>query len=115
MRGSRAVMKMGNIFADIPARLPKESFDSIVRRPGIQIERIVSKGQKSKLGFWYRQRRNEWVIVLKGRAKLRFEGEPELVVLKAGDYVLIPAGARHRVEWTLPKRETVWLTVWYSS
>ncbi|MHB8901737.1 MAG: cupin domain-containing protein [Thermoguttaceae bacterium] len=39
------------------------------------------------------------------------EGEPRL--LGAGDHVRIPAGKRHRVEWTSPREPTVWLAVFY--
>jgi cupin 2 domain-containing protein len=33
--------------------------------------------------------------------------------MKAGDYVEIPAHTRHRVEWTDPDEDTVWLAVYY--
>jgi cupin 2 domain-containing protein len=53
--------------------------------------------------------------LLKGEAKLLFEGETQPVHLKAGDHVTIPAHRRHRVEWTTPKEPTVWLAVFYGS
>jgi cupin 2 domain-containing protein len=88
-----------------------EDFTALLARPGLKIERIVSRGQASPPGFWYDQPRNEWVIVLKGGAGLRFEDEPSERVLGAGDYVFIPARKRHRVEWTAPLEATVWLAV----
>jgi cupin 2 domain-containing protein len=106
-------MKKENIFAAIPKRIPEEVVTRIVGGKGIAIERIVSKGQKSNPGFWYDSPRNEWVLVLKGAAKLRLEGRKALVVLRAGDHLLLPAHRRHRVEWTMPGRETVWLAVWF--
>ena len=62
-------------------------------------------------GFWYDQAWNEWVIVLKGNAKLQFEHEPAARTLSTGDYVFIPARKRHRVEWTEPQQPTIWLAV----
>ena len=104
--------KAGNLFADISGPgAGEEAFSEILARPGFKIERIVSRGQASPPGFWYDQAWNEWVIVLKGTAALRFEDEPAGRTLGAGDYVFIPARKRHRVEWTDPKQPTVWLAV----
>lgn len=50
-------------------------------------------------------------IVLRGRAHLRFKGACEKLDLRAGDYRFIPSRTCHRVEWTHPRRKTVWLTV----
>ena len=52
-------------------------------------------------------------MVVKGEAKLRFERDDELLTLSAGEYVHIPAHVRHRVEWTPPDTETIWLAVYY--
>jgi cupin 2 domain-containing protein len=106
-------IQAGNLFADIStASSPEnEDFAGILARPGLKIERIVSHGQASPPGFWYDQPQNEWVIVLKGSAGLRFEDEAAARTLNAGDYVFIPAGKRHRVEWTAPAEPTVWLAV----
>jgi cupin 2 domain-containing protein len=79
----------------------------------VRIERIVSKGHSSPESGWYDQEENEWVVVLKGAAKLRFEQDGKLVELDAGDYINIPARVRHRVEWTNPEMETVWLAFFY--
>jgi cupin 2 domain-containing protein len=61
--------------------------------------------------FWYDEDQHEWVVVLKGAARLRFEDEP--VEMKPGDFVNIPAHRKHRVEWTTPDEPTVWLAVFY--
>jgi cupin 2 domain-containing protein len=106
-------VQAGNLFADISAASSpeKEDFAEILARPGLKIERIVSHGHRSPEGFWYDQPQDEWVIVLKGSAGLRFEDEGSARTLNAGDYVFIPAGKRHRVEWTDPQLPTVWLAV----
>ncbi|MBU6529261.1 cupin domain-containing protein (plasmid) [Methylocystis sp. MJC1] len=76
-----------------------------------RIERIVSTGQASPLGFWYDQEQTEWVVLLSGSAGLMFEGEDALHILRSGSYVEIPAHLRHRVEWTDAAEPTVWLAV----
>ena len=100
-----------NIFADIPARLPEELFECIIKRDNIFIERIVSNGHVSPAGQWYDQTGDEWVILLQGQATLLFEKNQQLVKLAPGDYLFIPAHTRHRVEWTQPDFNTVWLAV----
>jgi cupin 2 domain-containing protein len=77
------------------------------------LERIVSTGQATPEGRWYDQERNEWVAVLSGSAGLLFEGEAGIRVLRPGDHVLIPAHRRHRVAWTDPQQQTVWLAIHY--
>ena len=39
----------------------------------MRIERIVSTGQSSPPGFWYDQADDEFVVLLSGSARLRFE------------------------------------------
>ena len=56
---------------------------------------------------------NEFVLVVQGSAGLKFEGEDDIVVLTAGDYLNIGSHVRHRVEWTDPSCETIWLAVHY--
>jgi hypothetical protein len=40
-----------------------------------------------------------------------FEGNDNIIELEPGDYINIPAHLKHRVEWTDPDIETVWLAV----
>ena len=104
---------MKNLFHDIPTELPEEAVEVLVETSGHRIERIVSQGHASPEGFWYDQNQNERVIVLKGAAKLRFDGDDEAVEMRPGDFVNIPAHKRHRVEWTTPDEPTIWLAVFY--
>lgn len=106
------MVHLENVFADIPDDLPKELIQPLVVTPGLRIERIVSLGHASPEGFWYDQDDGEWVLLLKGAALLRFEGE-EPIELRPGSFVNIPAHRRHRVEWTDPGEPTVWLAVHY--
>ena len=101
----------GNLFHDLPTQLPDEVVQTILAAAQVRIERIVSHGHASPEGFWYDQDRHEWVVVLKGAARLRFEDR--MVEMKPGDFMNIPAHKRHRVEWTTPDEPTIWLAVHY--
>ena len=102
-----------NIFSNIPEQSTDEFSEELVRSPSTTIERIVSHGHASPKSFWYDQESDEWVMLLKGRAKVLFAGSRPSVELHAGDYLDIPAHTKHRVEWTDPKEDTVWLAVHY--
>ena len=102
---------MPNLFCDLPDDLSKEFIETLAEGKNIRIERIVSHGQFSPEGFWYDQEQAEWVVVLKGEAKLLIEGAKEPVHLQVGDHFLIPAHQRHRVEWTSQNEPTIWLAV----
>jgi cupin 2 domain-containing protein len=101
----------GNIFEHILGEAQDEEFTELLAAEGLRIERIVSTGQASPPGFWYDQVRAEWVLVLSGTAGLLFEDEQTPRELKRGDYLLVPAGRRHRVEWTDATQPTIWLAV----
>ncbi len=106
------MIKAKNIFADIPADLISEFVETICDSPNLRIERIVSRGHKSEHGFWYDQKDNEWIIVIKGEAEIVFDSGHR-VHLTAGAYLNIPAHKRHRVSWTCEASNTVWLAVHY--
>ena len=105
----------GNLFAGLPVMparpVGEELFTELLARPGGRIERIVSTGQCSPPGFWYDQPEGEWVVVLRGAARLRFADETADRPLGPGDWVEIAPHRRHRVEWTAPDEVTVWLAV----
>lgn len=104
---------MNNIFAELPDNLEQEVFETLISNDGVKVERIISKGHKTEAGQWYYQDLNEWVMVLKGAARLVFEGG-ESVELNEGSYINIPAHQKHRVDWTDPTQETIWLAIHYS-
>lgn len=105
-------MHRSNIFESIPGQLDAEVFEDIVKSPRVRIERILSQGQRSPASGWYDQEEQEWVIMLRGQARILFEGGNE-ISLGGGDYVHIPAHTRHKVTWTTPDEVTVWLAVFY--
>jgi cupin 2 domain-containing protein len=102
-----------NLFAPLPAEIPAEIFQVLLKTRNFRLERIVSAGQATPPGEWYDQHTHEWVVLLTGGAGLRFEDEAKPRVLRPGDYLLIPAHRRHRVEWTDTAHPTVWLALHY--
>lgn len=104
-------MPLSNLFAHIPGSLPEELVHTLLTTSVIRIERIVSQGHASPPGFWYEQAENEWVLLIQGAAELRIEGQ--VIDLRPGDFVNLPAGQKHRVEWTSPDEPTIWLAVFY--
>jgi cupin 2 domain-containing protein len=107
--------KSRNILTDLPVALPDEVCETLAESGTVRIERIVSNGQVTPEGEWYDQERDEWVLLLAGSAYLLFDDGQPPRRLVAGDYVLIPAGFRHRVTWTHPAVKTVWLAVHFSA
>ncbi len=105
-------MLLNNIYEAIPDNLDDEVVDLIVQNENTKIERIISRGQSSPATGWYDQEKDEWVLVLKGEAIISFDNG-KAVNLKAGDHINISAHTKHKVKWTDPQTETVWLAVHY--
>jgi len=98
-------MQPGNLFVGAAPPATGETFDVLLEHRGLVIERIVSSdGPQSGT---YVQTQDEWVLLVRGAAVLRIEGE--VVALTAGDYVFIPAGVSHTVENT--SEGALWLAV----
>lgn len=102
-----------NLYESTPDELQAELVDGLTGNSNCRIERIVSLGHKSPFGFWYDQEQEEFVVLLKGNAAIRFETGDRLVVMEEGDYLVIKAHEKHRVEWTATGVATIWLTVFY--
>ncbi|MBI5758646.1 MAG: cupin domain-containing protein [Planctomycetales bacterium] len=100
----------GNLFTPVGSA-SAEVFNELLRGGEFKLEQIVSTGQVTPTGQWFYQDTDEWVALLSGGARLLFEGDSDETVLHPGDYVNIPAHRRHRVTWTDPERETVWLAL----
>lgn len=105
---------LGNIFDGLGEMENGEAFESLLQTDRFRIERIVSTGGMTPKDEWYDQSDPEWVVLLRGNAGIRFEDSNELIELKPGDFLNIPAHCRHRVEWIGPAEDAVWLAVHYS-
>ena len=101
----------GNLFEGIPEDLLEERFETILEKGGLRLERIVSRGHATADGQWYDQPADEWVTLLQGSAAIIIEGREAPVVMTPGDHLLLPARCRHRVAWTDPDGDTVWLAL----
>ncbi len=105
-------MRHGNLGDGVPSAVPEELITVLADGGGVRIERIVSRGHASEPGFWYDQSEDEFVLLVRGAARLEF-GDANLE-LTAGAWVQIPAHVRHRVAWTAEDADTVWLAVFSS-
>ncbi len=105
--------KPRNLFAGIPENLDREWVDEILKAPSVRIERIVSRGHSSPPDCWYDQQEHEWVVVMKGKARVRIEGKADVIHLRRGDILFLPAHRKHRVEWTYPRQDTLWLALFW--
>jgi cupin 2 domain-containing protein len=101
-----------NLFSAIPADLPAEVFEPLLQAEHLRIERIISRGHTTPAASWYDQPEHEWVLVLQGAGTVTL-ADGRSHTLRAGDYLNIPAHTRHRVSWTDPAQDTVWLAIHY--
>ncbi|WP_054694252.1 cupin domain-containing protein [Syntrophomonas palmitatica] len=103
---------MHNIYqllADLP---DEEIVEILAETDAVRIERIVSSGQVSPPGFWYDQPRDEWVLLLQGTAILEWENGRRRDLFP-GEWLIIPAGEKHRVSETSTNPPCIWLAVHY--
>lgn len=107
-------MSQSNLKDAIPAHLPEELIQTLAGNDRVRIERIVSRGHSSPEGFWYDQPEHEFVLLVAGAAELELEEPHERRCLGPGDYLTIAAHRRHRVNWTHPDQDTLWLTVFFA-
>jgi cupin 2 domain-containing protein len=103
----------GNFFESLPDNLEQELVERLLASKHMRIERIISTGQQTPHGDWYDQDNHEWVMLLQGAATLEFENA-DVINLKPGDYVNVPAHCKHRVVWTDPDSISIWLAIHYS-
>lgn len=89
-----------------------EQISELLKTDVVRVERIVSCGHCSPPGFWYEQQENEWVLIVQGAGTIEF-ADGSKVRLNKGDHLHIPAQTKHRVAWTEPESETLWLAVFY--
>jgi cupin 2 domain-containing protein len=101
---------LGNLFTHIPANLPEELVENLFEKDHIKIERIVSRGHTTPADVWYNQNWDEWVLLMQGAATIVYENG-QLIDLKPGDYLLIPAHTKHKVAWTEPDIDSIWMAV----
>ena len=87
-------MDVGNIFESIPNAMKDEVIESLIESKVVKIERIISKGHASPKAGWYEQDQDEWVIILRGSATIKYENI-EQICINEGGQINIPAGTKH--------------------
>ncbi len=97
-----------NVFEQIEEEEGVEKTYSLLSLKEFELEKIVSYGQATPKGHWYDQKHDEWVILVKGTAVLRFDGE-HLMTLNPGDFLTIPANQKHRVDQC--SNDAIWLAL----
>ena len=85
--------------------LDSEFFETILKHKNVEIKKIISNTLKTPQTFC--QEEDEFVVLLKGCAKIEINGE--IKKLKAGDYLFIPANTPHTFLKT--KKIAVWLAI----
>ncbi|WP_457560346.1 cupin domain-containing protein [Caminibacter sp.] len=85
--------------------IDSEIFETILKHKNIEIKKIISNTLKTPQTFC--QKEDEWVVLLKGCAKIEINGK--IKKLKAGDFLFIPANTPHTVLKT--KKTAIWLAV----
>lgn len=101
----------GNLLASDCPPHGEERVEVLLEQPGLRLERIHSCRASSPEGFWYDQDELEWVLLLRGSARLQLADEQEPRDLSPGDTVLIPPHRRHRVLATDGPPGTLWLAL----
>jgi catechol 2,3-dioxygenase-like lactoylglutathione lyase family enzyme len=95
----------GNLYRDIANPAAGERHEELATIRNVSIERIASSRLTEPKA--YDQAFDEWVVLLRGRARLEVSGDT--VNLDIGDYVLLPARAQHRVLET--SADALWLAI----
>lgn len=93
----------------------EEVIDPLVQGSSFELKRIVSFGQWAPEAGWFDQAEAEWVLLVTGSAGLRFEDEESDRHLVPGDSIYIAPRRRHRVTWTEPGAQTIWLALHYNN
>lgn len=102
--------RLNNLFGKLPAPGADEWVEVLASSDQVRVERIVSHGHTAPERGWYDPACDEFVVLLAGSARIEYDDGAH-VRLGPGDWLNIPARRRHRVAWTEPGRDTVWLAV----
>ncbi|HPN37507.1 MAG TPA: cupin domain-containing protein [Melioribacteraceae bacterium] len=108
------MIEIKNIYNTDKINLVNEYFEDIIKQKGFRLERIISYGHVTPNEYWYDQDEDEFVLLLKGNAKLQFE-DGNVIELSEGDYIIIPKHVKHRVIYTNTQTNTFWLTCYYKN
>jgi len=86
--------------------IDSEIFKTLLKHKNVTIKKIISNTLKTPQTF--NQKEDEFVVLLKGCAKIEINGE--IKKLKAGDFLFIPANTPHTLIKT--KKTAIWLAIY---
>ena len=104
--------KSFDLLKNIPDKSKDEIFETILEKKDIKIERIISYGQTTAKDYWYDQDQDEFVLILKGKAKIKYE-LGEIIQLDEGSSIYIKAHEKHQVIYTT--NPTIWLAIFFNT
>ena len=87
----------------------------LVFTDSVELKLICSNAFCSPEQSWMDQSETEWVLVLRGSAQLRFQGDGGVMDLSPGDHLFIPPHRLHRVERSDPDPGTLWLALYWNA
>jgi len=87
--------------------IDNEIFETILSQENITIKKIISNTLKTPQTF--ESNKNEFVLLLKGCAKIEINGE--IKKLKSGDTLFIPKNTKHTLLKT--KKIAIWLAIYF--
>lgn len=87
------MIEPGNLRDDAAAPSSGERFDTLLRHRNLHVERIISSQDMTPTAC--EQAQDEWVLLVEGAATLEIAGQ--VVRLKPGDHVFLPAHTPHMV------------------
>jgi len=96
---------MVNLFEYSKPQAGSEALTELFNNQKVVINRIVSNEIEDS--GWYEQEEDEWLVLVEGEALLELDNE--VLTLKKGDTMFIPAFTLHRVKKT--SATALWLTV----
>jgi cupin 2 domain-containing protein len=104
-RDAALAQGVGNLFEHAAPPEKGEHFETLLACRNLVVERIVSSATVEPNECV--QSQDEWVVLIRGEAVLDVAGE--VLALRAGDHVFLPAGTRHTV--TSASNGALWLAV----
>lgn len=101
---------MNNIFSGFPGVFKGEVLEKLLDHGNVSIERVVLNSSSVGAGEWLCPSKPQWLMLMQGFVVLESESN-SLIEIKAGDYLLLDEGKRHRVQWINPTDEAIWLSI----
>ena len=91
-----------------------ENYVNLLNGNNFRLEKIVSRGYQTPKLKWLAESKDEFVMLLKGKAKILFETGQQ-ITLKEGDYLVIPSNTKHKVIKTSIRPLCYWLTIHFKN